>query len=108
MQMNLNTPDVIKQVLDATRLGLRDTIIEIADDAIDGSPVQYGTNRRSIKYEVGPSETAKDLEAATFSTSGYGGFLEVGTVKMGARPYFRPSLDRHGKDLGKNIKGHMK
>lgn len=85
----------------AMERGLKDTIVEIANDAIKGSPVLTGNNRRSIRYE------AKGLTASTFSSSGYGGYLETGTSKMGAQPYFRPALDRNLPKLGKNIKGHL-
>lgn len=119
--VNLRDKEVIDAMKKATRLGLKDTIVEIADDAIEHSPVLTGNNRRSITYEVGPGKemATEDLTAATFSTSGYGGYLEVGTasggssrsggsvVSMGARPYFRPALDKYGKNLGPNIKRHM-
>ena len=108
MKLNLDSKGVRDLIFGASRSGLRDTIVEIADDAIKGSPVKYGTNRRSIKYEVGMGEVTRgDLEAATYSTSGYGGFLETGTYKMAARPYFRPALDKHGPKLGANIKRYM-
>ena len=89
------------KVKKAMQDGLRDTIVEIANGAINGSPVLTGNNRRSIKYE------AKGLTASTFSTSGYGGYLETGTSRMGAQPYFKPALDKNLRNLGKNIKGHI-
>jgi len=90
----------------------------VAGDAIGGSPAVTGNNRRSIFFGVsgmghkqGSSEgrqagdtwTGQDisvlneskLEGAVYSTSGYGGFLETGTRRMGARPYFKPALDRN-------------
>ena len=48
------------------------------------------------------------LEAACYGTSGYSGFLEIGTRRMGARPYFKPALDRHSPKLPENIKRYMK
>ncbi len=107
--VNLKTKEAKAQVAKATERGLRDSVTEIANDAIKGSPVFTGNNRRSIKFEVGPGgEVAKkENEGAIYSTSGYGGFLETGTVKMGARPYFKPALDRNMKKLPLNIKAHM-
>ncbi len=94
----------------ASRKGLVETVTDIANDAIKGSPVLTGNNRRSIKFEVGPGgEVAKgELEGAVYSTSGYGGFLETGTVKMAAQPYIKPALDKNVKKLPKNIKANMK
>ena len=87
----------------AMEAGLRDTIVEIANTVITVHPwqTQTGNNSRSIKYE------AKGLTASVFSTSGYGGFLETGTSRMAAYPYFKPAVDRHVRNLGKNIKGHL-
>ncbi|KKN60066.1 hypothetical protein LCGC14_0535350 [marine sediment metagenome] len=106
---NLKTKEATNEVKAATRAGLRDVVTVIAGEAIKGSPVWTGNNRRSIKFEVGPGgEVArKELEGAIYSTSGYGGILETGSVKMAARPYFKPALDRHVKDLPKQIKAHL-
>ena len=85
----------------AMQEGLKDTIVDIANAAIKGSPVLTGNNRRSIKYE------AKGLTASTFSTSGYGGYLETGTSRMAAQPYFKPALDANLPNLGKHIKERL-
>ena len=60
-------------------------------------------------FEVGPGgEVARnELEGAVYSTSGYGGYLETGTVNMPAQPYFKPALDKNIKNLPKNIKAHL-
>ena len=87
MKLNLNTDAVKSKVIEASRLGLRDTVVAITADAVKGSPVLTGNNRRSIASEVagmgkvsgeGLAErmvSEDKLEAAVYSTSGYGGFL---------------------------------
>lgn len=107
--LNLKTKEVQDKVKKATKQGLKDVVVDIANDAIKGSPIDTGHNRRSIRFEVGPGgEVAKaETEGAVYSTSGYGGFLETGTVKMPAQPYFKPALDRNIKNLPKNIKAHL-
>lgn len=108
-KLNLKSKEVQDKVKKATKEAIKMGVVLVANDAIHGSPYLTGNNRRSIKFEVGPSgEIAKgELEGAVYSTSGYGGFLETGTVRMPARPYFKPSLDRNIKDLPKNIKAHL-
>ncbi len=108
-KVNLRTKEAEAEVIKASAQGLRDVVVDIANDAIQGSPVLTGNNRRSIKFEVGPGgEVAKkELEGAVYSTSGYGGYLETGTVKMAAQPYMKPALDKHAKDLPKQIKAHL-
>lgn len=101
MKVTLKTKEVQDKVKRAGERGLKDVIVAIAGDVIKGSPVDTGNNRRSIAYE------AKELEGSVYSTSGYGGFLETGTVNMPAQPYFRPALDKNMKDLPKNIKAHL-
>jgi len=81
---------------------MKDTVVNIANDAINGSPVDTGNNRRSIRY------LTKQLHGEIFSTSGYGGFLETGTRFMGARPYFKPALDRHIGKFTKIMKEKLK
>ncbi len=131
IKVNIDEAGVTKLVEEATRLGLRDTIVAMANFAVKKSPALTGNNRRSLHYEVsgmgGARQTAggrqsgdtwetpsgrvvddSKLEAALYSTSGYGGTLEVGSSRMSARPYIRPALDRHGKELAPNIRKHMK
>ena len=107
--LNLKTKEVQDKVEKATKQGLVISVAAIVEDTIKGSPFLHGHNRRSIKFEVGPGgEVAKgELEGAVYSTSGYGGFLETGTVKMAARPYFKPALDRNIHKLPKNVKAHL-
>ena len=100
-KVNLKTKEVQDKVKKASGQGLKDTIVDIAGDVIKGSPVLTGNNARSIAYE------AKELEGSIYSTSGYGGYLETGTVNMPAQPYFRPALDKNKDKLPKNIKAHL-
>jgi len=105
----------------AFEYGLTTTVAEIANDAIKTSKRVTGNNARSIAYGVGKTKkregtpaagrsfsplepTPKPFTGEIYSTSGYGGFLETGTSKMSAQPYFKPALDRNLPNLGKNIK----
>jgi len=81
---------------------MRDIVVLITNDAIYGSPVLTGNNRRSIKFE------AKGLSGSVYSTSGYGGYLETGTVRMPARPYLKPALDKNLPKFPNIMKGYMK
>lgn len=109
-KLNLRSKEVQDAVQKATKTAIKNVVTDIAKDAISDSPYLHGHNRRSIKFEVGPGgEVAKrELEGAIYSTSGYGGYLETGTVKMPARPYFKPALDRHIKNLPKEIKAELR
>ena len=127
--VTINTKEVLKKIDQATRLGLRDTIVLIHNEAVKESPVLTGNNRRSLHSEVsgmGPAQNVggrqagdtwtsgarvvddKKLEAAFYSTSGYGGDLEVGTSRMRAQPYIIPARDKHLPGLAKKIESHMK
>jgi len=119
--VDINTKEVEELVSGAILQGLRDTIVAIHNDVVELSPVKTGHNRRSIASEVSrmgtvtqgddaqPEKVVDDSldEAACYSTSGYGGFLETGTSKMAAQPYFRPAFDMHKDELVENIKNHM-
>ena len=108
--LNLKIKEVQDKVKNASKKSLKNVVTDIANDAIKDSPVLTGNNRRSIQFEVGPGgEVAKgDLEGAVFSSSGYGGYLETGTVKMPARPYFKPALDRNIGKLPEGIKTELR
>ena len=123
--VNLMTKEAVNKVDKAAQKGIVDSVTDIANDAIHLSPHVTGHNRRSIAYKVGnkakrtgspkagekPFEEwesdLKTLEGAIYSTSGYGGYLETGTARMPAQPYFKPALDKNIKNLPKNIKAHL-
>ena len=109
-EVNLKNKEVQAKVNSATKRSLLNVVVAIARDAIRGSPILTGNNRRSIKFEVGPGKPVamRELEGAIYSTSGYGGFLETGTRFMAAQPYFKPALDRHIKELPEGIKAELK
>jgi hypothetical protein len=146
---NIKSAAVQEAVREATREGLRDTIVAVHDSvlqiAINKGIYATGNNNRSIATEVsGMGQVAGDagaqrmvddskLEAVVYSTSGYGGYLEIGTAPhvirvrnasvltdgtsffgkevnhpgTKARPYFRPALDLHSKELIPNIKKRL-
>jgi len=53
---------------------------ETAAEAIRRSPFKTGTNRRSIQWD-----SPRGGERRIFTTSGYGGFLEIGTGLYGPK-----------------------
>lgn len=90
------------KVKGAIEKSLKNVVVDIANDAIKHSPWLTGNNARMIMFK------AKGFEGSIYSTSGYGGFLETGTVKMPARPYFKPALDRNMHKLPQGIKAELK
>jgi HK97 gp10 family phage protein len=65
-------------------------------------PSGTGTNRRSIDSTI--VETEKGPEAKLYTTSGYGGYLELGTAKMRAQPYLNPAFEMHIGKLSEKVK----
>ena len=94
---NINTPRVMGIVNDAVEEGLLDTVVDTAADVVKGSAVLTGHNRRSIDYWV------RKLHAMIFGTSGYSGYLETGTSKMAAQPYFKPAADKNFPNFARNV-----
>ena len=123
--LNLKTVEALSKVANATDDGLKDTLVDIAGDVIKLSPKKTGHNMRSIAYKLGskvvhtgsekggeqPFEKGEpDVikhQGAIYSTSGYGGYLEVGFKSYKGKAYFRRALDKNLKSLGKNIKAHI-
>lgn len=116
VELNLKEKEVSEAAAKAARLAMRDTVVDIAHDAVRGSPVLTGNNRRSIAYESSGFQAGEGvidqskIEGAVYSTSGYGGFLETGTRKMAARPYFRPALDKNFSQdkFAENMRRYLK
>jgi len=119
--LNLKVDEAIKQVTEANKLAMRDTVVEVTGDAVRFSPWLTGNNRRSIVGDAsgmgkvagqGGSERQVDdskIEGAVYGTSGYSGFLETGTSKMPARPYIKPATDKNftAEKYGRKVKEHL-
>jgi len=70
---------------------LIETFVEIAKER---SPVRIGNNKSSISYT--PPGV---LHWRVATHSGYGGWLEFGTERMPARPYFAPAFQIANKEF---------
>lgn len=114
VDLNLKTGEALEKCTKAAREAMRDTVIEVQSEAIHSHPYKdrTGTNTRSITAEAsgfggGQVVDQGKIEGAIFSTSGYGGFLETGTSRMGAYPYIKPAADKKVKDFPKRMKEHL-
>ena len=132
--VNIKSKEVEDKIKKASQLGIRDVVADIWNDAIKNAPyrktqprISTGHNARSITAEVSgmgvvrrgkdsePEKVVDDskLEGAVYSTSGYGGWLEVGTHRddgawrMSPRPYFYPALVKNMHNLPAFIKRHL-
>jgi len=127
VRTNLKTKEVGDKVKGASEKALVNVIVAIVNDIIKIHPwkTQTGNNSRSIAYGVGKTQVREGtpvagrkfspleppmgkLQGKIYSTSGYGGYLETGTVYMPAFPYFKPALDRHIGELPGEIKAELK
>lgn len=126
LKTNLKMKEATKITQEATKLAMVDTVVAIHGDSIKNARTVFwktGHNARSLASEVSgmrvvqqgpdaePERIVDDskLEGAVYSTSGYGGHGETGTVKMPARPYMKPALDKNftkGK-FSQRIKEHL-
>lgn len=108
---NLKIKEATAKLNTSIKQAIKDVVRDIANTAIKEHPYRdiTGTNTRSIMYEVGPGgAVAKgELEGAVYSTSGYGGYLETGTVHMPAFPYLKPALDKNIHKLPAGIKANL-
>lgn len=128
VKVNLKTEEVTEQVKRAAPLAMRDIVVAIHNQSVKNAKAvgawDTGHNARSIASEVSgmgtvqqgadadPEKQVSDdkFEGAVYSTSGYGGFLETGTVKMPARPYMKPAMDANfTKDnFSEKMRRHLK
>lgn len=86
----------------AIEAGLKEAfLLDVRPLASMLSPKKRGFNSRSIKYKV------KGKTAKIWTESGYGGYLEVGTARMRARPYLRPAIELNKRKIVRAIKRHL-
>ena len=104
---NFKTKAVQDKVKKAAGEALRDVVVKMVDQIKTpwpvGTPYLTGNNARSILFEVDVAA----VTAAIYSTSGYGGYLEVGTVKKAPRPYMKPALDKYFPQIADIMRGKL-
>ena len=124
VKVTMNIEAAMKEVEEANRLAMRDTVVAVTEEVIELSPWLTGNNRRKIAGEVsgmglvatggeGGAERQVDddkIEGAIYSTSGYGGYLDTGTSRMSARPYFKPAQDMQftAEKFAARVRRHLK
>lgn len=92
-----------KELSPVTEAGYQKNLALKEEGKLGGRPVGgTGTNRRSIDSFV--QDTPEGPLVQIFTTSGYGGYLEVGTSKMPAQPYLNPAFDAHIGELPQRVK----
>lgn len=97
--MNLRTTEAMFFMKDALEAATEEVFSEIHFAAAEASPVldkatserQPGENRESIRHNV--TQVKAGVKARVYTTSGFGGFVELGTKKMPAQPYLYPSFE---------------
>lgn len=102
-ELQLNT----SAAKDQTRNHIHFAVIEIFEldikpQAQRDTPYKTGKNRRSIDCDV--DRVPQGTAASIYTQSGYGGYLEVGTRKMAARPYIYPAFMSNRAKLEERIK----
>lgn len=127
MRLNLKTKEAQNKIKKANQLAMRDTVVDIWGDSIKNAKAVgfwlTGHNARSLVGEVSgmgtvqqgadaePQRVVDDSkqEGAVYSTSGYGGYGETGTVNMSPRPYMKPALDKNftKEKFAEKVKAHL-
>jgi HK97 gp10 family phage protein len=77
----------------AAAIAVTKTAHDIETTAKALCPVDTGNLRNSISTDI------HGLEAEVGPTASYGGYVELGTVKMAPRAYLGPALDRHAPEF---------
>jgi hypothetical protein len=111
--LNLRTTEAMFNVNEALFAATQDIFAEIEVTAVERSPVlehatserDPGENRESITTNV--TQVKKGVRAKLTTHSGYGAYLELGTVKMPARPYIFPAFEEHIAALPDAVKERL-
>jgi hypothetical protein len=103
--LNLRTTEAMFNVSEALFAAAQDIFAEITFTAAELSPVLDkatserfpGENRESLRDSIRHAVTqhAEGVRAKVFTTSGFGGWLELGTAKTRAQPYIFPAFEEH-------------
>lgn len=121
--LNMN-PRFGDQVAGAVKTGIDRGMRAIVRTAARLSPYRTGHNARMVSYTtswgsgsgplrnetsaLGSSVQDSKHRAAIMTGSGYGGWLELGTGTMKARPYIRPAVEQEAMYLLRSIRDALR
>lgn len=103
-KLNWRGNKVFEQLSKSSQEFLTEVAQEIVDDAKTNHEYQNvtGTNTASISWD--PEKNGVKI----YTTSGYGGYLEIGTSKMQPYPAIIPAFERAKKTFGKDLEKYIK
>lgn len=93
--INDKTHEAVKKIRKLTYSGLIDFTEKATAIAKRKSPFKSGNNHDLIDWDEVHGSTSTRM----FSQTGYGAYLELGTSKMPARPYFSPAIGEAIKEF---------
>ena len=106
-KITMHVDRVQKELTEAEVVSFKEVAKRIRDDAASLCPKNTGTNAKSLVFWANPSK--RGVHAGIASTSGYGGYIEVGTGTRGyAQPYIYPALKRHQAEVGRVLSGKVR
>lgn len=120
VQVKIDVPRATVYIRERMAVAFRDGIDNIVRDAKKLSPYKDGTNRRSIEAEI--KATPAGITAEIFTTSGYGGYLEIGTGQRrshmeqlknlkgtgGPTPYIRPAFELNRQSMLEGLRASLR
>jgi hypothetical protein len=104
--LNLRIDEAAKEWGVAKEWLARESLMVMANKAKEFSPVLTGLNKKSIRWEI--VKRAGKTMGRLFTTSGYGGYLEIGTRFMEGRRYIRKGVKASGDDIVAAVKEMLK
>lgn len=108
LELRVSPPAVGRRLRDVALRAATETVeLDMIPDAVRGSPVKTGRNRRSISGDARFGPTGH-VEGRLFTESGYGGYLEVGTARMAARPYLAPAVEKHAQTMLNRVRRSLR
>lgn len=97
-----NSAEVLSALENAVKLGLEAIGMTAEGYAKEKAPVNTGRLRNSVSH-------VSDSEAAYIGTNvEYAPYVELGTVKMGARPFLKPAAEEHADEYREIMENAMK
>lgn len=93
----------VKKVTPEVEAAVADAGSEMQSESRDNAPVDTGTLVNSITLTMLAASLAM-VEVLAH----YGGFVEFGTVKMKAQPYFTPAFEKTSRSFKRKLKRILK
>ena len=98
-EVDARLEELVETLPDKFTKGMQDACLLVEESAVNNAPVDTGYLKGTITNKV--VQNGSKIEGYVYSTAEYAPYVELGTYKIGAKPFLYPALTENQSAIRK-------